>query len=201
MNRRFVTTAIAALAAVALPTLAAAGDRIAPASAAPESAYAVALTGTLAQIDGRWPRQTTLPVKIWVDRLSSDAEAEHLGDVARAKGEIALQNALTEDSVGRIQIGDRLAVPIAFARRYSDGDGEHLLLIAQRRVAFGEIFRNTRSSDYPYTVFEIDLDPTGHGGGDVLAAARIYAHRDGQVEIRNLDIVPTRLLGVSPLGS
>lgn len=197
MTRRFVQIAIAALVAVALPTFAAHAQG-APAAEGP---YRVALTGTLAQIDGHWPRQTTLPVKIWVERLSSDDEAEHLGQLVRTKGPVALQNALTEDEVGRIQIGDRLAVPIVFARRVSDQNGDHLLLVAERRVAFEEIFRNTRSSDYPYTVFEIDLDPSGHGSGDVLAAARIYAHRGGEVEIRNLDIVPTRLLAVTPLGS
>lgn len=201
MTRRIVQTSVAALAAIALSTLGA-GAQTAPAPPpGPEMAYQVALTGTMARLDGVWPRQTTVPVKIWVERLTSDAEAEQLGRLVRTHGPLALEHALVEDSVGRLQIGDRLAIPIAFARRYSDAGGDHLLLIAQRRVAFQEIFRNTRSSDYPYTVSEIDLDASGRGSGEVLTAARIYAHAGGEVEIRNLDTVAARLLGISPLGS
>ncbi len=201
MTRRIVRTSIAACAAIALSTFAAAAQNAPTENPGPETAYHVALTGTMARLEGVWPRQTTVPVKIWVERLTSDAEAEHFAEVVRARGPIALEHALFEDSVGRLQIGDRLAIPIAFARRYSDAGGDHLLLIAQRRVAFQETFRNTRSSDYPYTVFEIDLDASGRGSGEVLAAARIYAHAGGEVEIRNLDVVAARLLGITPLGS
>lgn len=199
MNRAGLRTAIAALAAIiALPFLLAAAPNSPPARAGAE---AVAFTATLADLGGRASRQGTLPVKIWVDRLTSDEEAAGLADLVRAEGAPALERALFGATVGRLQIGDRLGYPIAFARRFVDEQGEHLLLIAQRPISFREIFRGTRSHDYPFTVVELDLDAHGRGSGEVLSAARVLTHEDGGVEIRNLEVVAARLLAVKPVTS
>lgn len=200
MTRRLLRISIAALLASALPTLSAAAPGAPAPKAAGDGAYRVSFVGTLADLGDRLPRQTTQPVKIWIDRLTSDSEAEHLSEVVRAKGQNALEQALFEDSVGRLQIGDRLGYPIAFARRFVDADGEHLLLIAQRPISFREIFRNTRSRDYPFTVVELDLDVSGHGSGEVLSAARIRTRRNGEIELLNLDVRAGRLLAVAPVG-
>ena len=64
------------------------------------------------------------------------AVRRHFIDVLGKDGLDALEKALEEDSVGRVQLGERTSDPIAYARRFRDGDGEHLILIAQRPIAF-----------------------------------------------------------------
>jgi len=199
MNRAGFRTAIAALAAIiALPVLLAAAPNAPPAQAGTQ---ALTFTATLADLEGRPPRQGTLPVKIWVDRFTTDAEATALADLVRAQGPKALESALFDTTVGRLQIGDRLGYPIAYARGFADESGSHLLLVAQRPISFREYFRGTRSRDYPFTVVVLDLDAAGKGSGEVLSAARVFTHEDGGVELRNLEFVTARLLAVKPLSS
>ena len=201
MTRKLHRTSIAALLAISLPTLAAASPGAPAPQAAGDGAYRVSFVGTLANLGDHLPRRSTQAVKIWIDRLTTDAEAATLAERVRAKGPDALEQALFGATVGRLQIGDRLGYPIAFARRFADADGEHLLLIAQRPISFREIFRNTRSRDYPYTVVELDLDASGHGSGEVLSAARVRTLANGEVELQNLEFLTARLLAVSPLGT
>jgi hypothetical protein len=71
---------------------------------------------------------------------------------------------------------------------------------------FGEIRGGYRSTDYPYGVIEMYVDPrTGKGEGTFIAAARIRWRQDkksGQynIEIENFATYPARLLGVTRRG-
>jgi hypothetical protein len=71
---------------------------------------------------------------------------------------------------------------------------------------FGELRGGYRSTDYPYGVIELFIDPrTGKGEGTFIAAARISWRTDkrtGQnsVEIENFATYPARLLGVTRRG-
>jgi hypothetical protein len=156
--------------------------------------------GHLVDISRTMPRSSTRSVKIWIDRLTTDDEAAHLADLAHTRGVDALEEALGEDTVGRVQVGERTSDPIAYARRFRNGDGEHLLLISRRPIAFREFFRSARSVDYPFTVIELDLDAQGKGSGEVLTAARFRMKKDGMIELENYDFVAARLLAVKPLG-
>ena len=112
----------------------------------------------------------------------------------------ALEEALGEDTVGRVQIGERTSDRLAYARRFADDEGEHLILVSRRPIAFGEFFRSARSVDYLFTVIQLDLDRDGRGSGEVLTAARFRLHDDGEIELENFDFVAARLLAVQPLG-
>lgn len=200
MTRRLLRISIAALFAIGLPTLAAAAPS-APAPAGGDAGLGLSYVGTLADLPDRLQRQSTQPLRIWLDRLTSDADAARLAEIVRGKGVKPLERALLDESVGQIQIGDRLGYSIAFARRFVSAEGERLLLIAQRPIALREIFHTARSSQYPFTVVELELDASGHGRGEVLSAARIRVRRNGEVDLENLGVLAGRLLAVRPLGS
>jgi hypothetical protein len=174
----------------------AASNRLDAASSDVKASY----LGHLVDISRTFPRDSTRPVKVWIDRLTTDEEAAHLADLARTRGVDALEEALGEDSVGRVQMGERVADPVAYARRFVDADGEHLILIARRPIAFREFFRSARSVDYPFTVIQLDLDEEGRGSGEVLTAARFRLGKNGEIELENYDFIAARLLAVKPLG-
>lgn len=185
---RFTTlatvAALTALAALPAPALAGASpDRL-------------VITGMLVDNAGLLPRLSTAPVTLRIDRFTSDEEAASLATVLHKSGPRGLRRELFRGRVGSIQVNNSLGYPIAFAREFGDDHGRHLLLIIERTVSPREIFRAARSVDYPYTVVEIDLDRDGRGSGDLLPAARLRVHEDGQVELVNLIDMPLRLLAL-----
>jgi hypothetical protein len=157
----------------------------------------VSFTAALANPGSIRPRLDTQPVTVWIERLTTESEAARFDELLREKGERALGNALVEDAVGRLRVGDGETVPIGFAWRTTDDDGgEHLLLVAQRTISFREIWRGSRTRSYPFTVVQLDLDRDGRGSGEIILAGRITATRDGQVEITDADFATARLLNV-----
>jgi hypothetical protein len=191
----FVLVVVAALAGMPSAPSAEALDRAA------DPAFRAAFFGRLVDFGSLLPRRTTQPVRIWIERLTTDEEAAHLSDLAKTRGVDAIERALEEDSVGRLQIGDRLSFPIAFARRFATGEGDqHYLLIAQRPISFREVFGHSRTRDYPYTVVELDVDADGRGSGEVLSLARLRLEKNGEIELENFDFVAARLMRVEPLG-
>jgi hypothetical protein len=142
------------------------------------------------------PRRGGVPVRIWVERFTPDSEASRLAEVVDQRGEQALKEALAEQELGRLSVGDRYVVPISYARRYVDERGEHLLLVAQRAISFREVFRGWRSKDYPYTAIQLDLREDGSGSGEVIAAAKFLPREDGTFDIDTLQAISSRLVSV-----
>lgn len=159
--------------------------------------YKTSFTASLANPGSIRPRLDTQPVTVWIERLTTESEAARFDELLREKGEHALGNALLEDAVGRLRVGNGYAIPIGFAWRTTDDEGgEHLLLVAQRSISFQEIWRGSRTKNYPFTVVQIDVDREGRGSGELVLAGRITATKDGQVEITDADFTTARLLNV-----
>lgn len=184
---------LALLGAVALGLAAAAA---APAADAAGEKPAQRITAQLVNPGSIRPRLDTRPVTVWIERYTTESEAERFDALLRQKGARAFENALAEDAVGRLQVGDRLSYSIGFAWRTEDDSGEHLVLIAQRPIDFREIFSGSRSRNYPFTVVQLDLDAEGEGTGEIVLAGKISATKNGQVEILDLDFSTARLLQV-----
>jgi hypothetical protein len=74
--------------------------------------------------------------------------------------------------------------------------------VFRRWQSFGEVRGGYRSTDYPYGVIELYIDPnTGRGEGTYVAAAKIRWRQDRQsgqntIEIENFATFPARLMGV-----
>jgi hypothetical protein len=81
-----------------------------------------------------------------------------------------------------------------------------IFAVFRRWMRFGEIRGGYRSTDYPYSVVEMYIDPqTGKGEGTFIAAAKIRWRQDkksgkNQVEIEDFSTFPARLMGVTERG-
>jgi hypothetical protein len=62
--------------------------------------------------------------------------------------------------------------------------GRKLRLVTDRWLSFGELYNNTRSSDYSVGAIELNLTPDGKGSGTVLPACKLTVNKKKQqVEI------------------
>jgi hypothetical protein len=188
---------LAACAACATGTAGTPAPAAAGAAADGDSALTGRYRGALMDVGNILPRTSAELVTVTLDRLTGAAELAELADIQTGARQEALRDALEGREVGRVQIGQGLSYPISAALAH-DGEGEmrHLVLVIARPITLGEIWRSTRSLDYPFSVIELDLEPDGEGSGELNVAARVSFTADGAVQIEDLAVQPVRILGV-----
>lgn len=193
--------ALTGAASLLLATAGTASTRISS-SAPVRPSVAASYFGSIV-IDGqtpfRLPRNSSSFLRVRVDRFNTDAEAHDLAALLQKKGQDEVRSQLGDRELGTVQFGDGLPLPVAAAWRTQTEVGDHLVLIVPRNISIREVFANRRSSDYPYTVVEIDVAPDGRGQGAISGAARLKADQAGDLHYEDLVPLPTRVLNVQPM--
>ena len=78
--------------------------------------------------------------------------------------------------------------------------GLYVVIVAARATTSASMFSAWPVQQYPYLVVNLDLPASGEGTGELIAAARFRARRDGRVELDNPGFLSSRLLAVRRLG-
>ena len=113
-----------------------------------------------------------------------------------------LQSELDKEDVGTFSINGGVGVRVNVARETMVDGKRRIFAVFNRWMSFGEVRGGYRSTDYPYGVIEIYIDPaTGKGDGTFVSAAQIRWRQEKrnvqyQVEIENFATYPARLMGV-----
>ena len=125
-------------------------------------------------------------VKLIITSYSTAADKKRLDD-AFAKGQNqglvdALQNM---KSVGRIQIPGTLGYDLAYVRSTPTPTGRKIRFVTNRKIAFGEAYRNTQSQAYNLTGGEINIDDTDNkkSAGVLCPAAQLVINKEGDLQI------------------
>jgi len=125
-------------------------------------------------------------VKLIITSYSTAADKKRLDD-AFAKGQNqglvdALQNM---KSVGRIQIPGTLGYDLAYVRSIPTPTGRTIRFVTNRKIAFGEAYRNTQSQAYNLTGGEINIDDTDNkkSAGVLYPAAQLVINKEGDLQI------------------
>lgn len=157
------------------------------------TAFAVDMSNTA-------PRNNTTSVDVTITRWTTDTERDKLRETL-SKGQDALLSALQKlPVVGYINTPGSLRYDLHFARQRPSGDGGRTIILAtDRYVTAWEAFHQPRSIDYPFTVFELQLDKTGHGQGKASIATKVTQDEDGTIELENFSSEPVMLNDVHPV--
>lgn len=150
----------------------------------------------LVNTDRVFPRNTVQRIRVRLHQITPVEDARKMGDLLRENGQDALKDALWNREVGSFQIDQRLAQPIAAAFDLTQGDLHRLILIIPRDIGVRELWGNTASASYPFTVVELDVDANGNGSGEILPATRIRLRPDRHVEFDEFSVMPLRVLNV-----
>lgn len=117
-----------------------------------------------------------------------------------------LRNELGKEDLGSFSIGPRVAIPInAVFENEIDGK-RRIFAVFERWTHFAEFRSGSRSTQYPFGVIELYIDPaTGKGEGTYIAAAKVRWKKEGnngqpQIDIENFGTYPARLMGVTQTG-
>ena len=158
-------------------------------------------TGTVVSYGtGLTGRMRTGTFTLTIDRYTSDETAQRLLGLLQEGSDETLLNQMDNERVGSFSINGRLAPSINVVRETDINGQRRIIAVFRRWMNFGEIRGGYRSTDYPYGVIELYMDPrTGKGEGTYVAAAKIR-WRNGQIEIENFATYPARLMGVTRRG-
>ena len=148
---------------------------------------------------------TTATVEIRIDSWSSEKERQHLITTMVDKGNDQLLRELQKTkSHGRFSIPGwrgpdphqmRLGHDLHYAHQVVDADGGRRIVIAtDRYIGFWEARNQPRTTDYPFTLFEIHVGKDGKGQGKMAVATRItFDKKKNTVELENYSSEPVRL--------
>ena len=144
----------------------------------------------------------TQPIEITVERWTTDAEYEALQVELREGGQSALLTAMRAlPDLGRLSSTGAVGIPLKYARRVPRADrSAEVTIITERAMSFWEATQMPRSTAYPLTVIEMDLDARGEGEGRVLVATNFsYDRLTDQLVIENFEDAPVLLRGLRQL--
>lgn len=121
-----------------------------------------------------------------INEYSPASDQAILLEAFRAKGNEGLVNALEKmPSKGRLSITGTLGGDLAYIRRFDQEDGTVLLrMVTNRLLRFGEVWADTRTTDYQLSAMEVIFSKDGKKrSGRLLPAARLDLDKNGKLEI------------------
>jgi hypothetical protein len=151
------------------------------------------------------PSGGTRNVTIYIDGYSSQQEVQQLQETLDSGGPDALLTALEKlKPIGRIEREGTVSFydfKLIISR--PTPTGRQILAITDRPMGFREEARDTRSTEYPFGILQLDLkdDKKGkeEGEGTLIYAAQLKDLNLDKLNIENYSVDPIKLLGVRQL--
>jgi hypothetical protein len=137
-------------------------------------------------------------LSIHVEGLTSDGEIEELVAVLKHKGQDGLVHAMEDmKDKGRVAPTATVGTGMRVVRiRPTRDGGEHIVLVTDRPISFGELYRGTRSRDYQFGIVVLNVDKNGKGTGTFAPLCKIRFNKKNELEIEHYGQKPFRLTNV-----
>ncbi len=148
--------------------------------------------GTLSAAQGRMMIQATamgtstqqgkmFNVNIHIEKFSTPDDRKALLDAFTRSGQDGLVDVLDHmKAKGRISTPWGVGNEIKYIFELPSENGRHLRLVTNRRIAFGEAYRSTRSEEYSVGAIDLILTPDGKGSGTLLPACKLTVNKKTQ---------------------
>jgi hypothetical protein len=138
-------------------------------------------------------------IYITIERWSTSEERVALVAAFNEGGQDALLEALKKmPKVGFINVPQTIAYDLRYAYRFpAENGGSTLVIATDRRILPGEVWDQTRSTDYPFELIEMHLDAQGQGEGTLSWATRIGVGKDGNLELEVFGNGPVMLTKIT----
>jgi len=158
-------------------------------------AYSAVAVGTGGAVGAR-----SIQFSFRINRYATDEEVNKLATLLREKGPDALRRTLEDEDMGRINPVGSVGNQIAVARKRSDGRDTVITIVTARIMPFVELYRNGRTTDYPFGFMQVKLNDKGEGIGQIMAAAKIrFDKKKGHYEIESYGNQYIKAVNIRPL--
>ena len=137
-------------------------------------------------------------VTLIINELSTDEERAGLIEAFQQKGNEGLVNALSKmRSKGRMSVTGTLGYDVAYIKTFPQPDGSTVLrMVTDRPLRFGEVWADSRSSDYNVSAVEIVIGKDKKKTtGTLYPAVELKMNKENQLEL-NLYQNPWNLVNI-----
>ena len=137
-------------------------------------------------------------VNIYITAWTTDQQVQEFISVLKEKGPDGLVKAMEKTSdVGRLSPTGFVGSGFRFARyRPTPDGGLHIVMVTNRPMSFGELYRGGRSTDYQFGIVVLNVDKNGKGTGTLAPVCKIKFNKKNELEIENYGQKPLRLANV-----
>jgi len=146
-------------------------------------------------------------IRINIDRWSTAAQREHLITtfLEKKKQDDLLRELEDQPEMGRFNFPGymgpdpnntmRLGTHIRYAMNHPGEDGgRRIVIITPRIIGMREEINNPRTTDYPFSLFEMRFDKSGKGQGKMAYGTKIsFDKKKNAIEVENYGTEPVRL--------
>ena len=125
-------------------------------------------------------------IKLIITSWSTKEDQKTLAAAFKAGQNQGLVNALEKmKSVGRIQIPGTLGYDVAYAVSVPTTTGRTIRFVTNRKISFGEAYKNTQSQAYNLTGGQINIvdQDNKKSAGVLYPAAQLVINKDGDLQI------------------
>jgi hypothetical protein len=135
---------------------------------------------------------------LYITAWTTDQEVKDYIAALKEKGPEGLVSAMEKtDDVGRLSPTGFVGSSFRFARYNATSNGGlHIVMVTNRPMSFGELYRSGRSTDYQFGIVVLDVDKSGKGTGKLAPICKIKFNNQNQLEIENYGQKPFRLENV-----
>jgi hypothetical protein len=137
-------------------------------------------------------------MSIYIDAVSRDGEVEELAGTLKHKGQDGLVKALDNlKDKGRVAPTGSVGTGMRVIRiRPTKDGGQHIVLLTNRPISFGELYKGTRSRDYPFGIVILNIDKDGKGTGLFDPLCKMKFNKNNELEVERYGQKPFRLVNV-----
>ena len=137
-------------------------------------------------------------VNIYITAWTTDQQVQEFISVLKEKGPDGLVKAMEKTpDVGRLSPTGFVGSGFRFARYRPTADGGlHIVMVTNRPMSFGELYRGGRSTDYQFGIVVLNVDKNGKGTGTLAPVCKIKFNKKNELEIENFGQKPLRLANV-----
>jgi hypothetical protein len=137
-------------------------------------------------------------LNLYITGWTTDQQVTDFISVLKEKGPDGLVSAMEKTSdVGRLSPTGFVGSGFRFARyRPTANGGLHIVMVTNRPMSFGELYRSGRSTDYQFGIVVLDVDKNGKGTGKLAPVCKIKFNKKNELEIENYGQKPFRLANV-----
>jgi hypothetical protein len=137
-------------------------------------------------------------VTLNIDDYSTQADKQILVEAFQKGGDKGLVNALSKmKAAGHIEVTGTLGYDCSYIQMIPTPTGRKIRFVTNRPLRFGEVYWDTRSTDYNLTAGEFDLNDTdkSKSTGKLYPAAELVVDKQGELQM-NLIGNPYNLVNV-----
>jgi hypothetical protein len=137
-------------------------------------------------------------VNIYITGWTTNQQVKDYISTLKENGPDGLVKAMEKtDDVGRLSPTGFVGSGFRFARyRPTANGGLHIVMVTNRPMSFGEVYRGNRSTDYQFGIVVLDVDKDGKGTGKLAPVCKIKFNKKNELEIENFGQKPFRLANV-----